>query len=149
MGDALLESKGVAPLSLPETGSNSSSMDIRRRARGRSDGAAKVELLFEDWGLLVGGMASGRSREKTVEEQHRSWWWAKSAGALHKVSGTYRWVGRCEVSLGGCSRGVGEHVDAAVVRDTAVHGWLRHRGLERREQVDSGNKPLVNSVSSA
>lgn len=56
-GDAVREPNGEAPLSLPEVVPSSSSMDIRRRVRGRSVDAVGVELVFEEGDPLVGCMA--------------------------------------------------------------------------------------------
>lgn len=67
-GEAVREAKGEAPLSLPEVVPNSSSMDIRRRVRGRSVEVAGVELVFEEGDPLVGCMAG--PAESVELEQH-------------------------------------------------------------------------------
>lgn len=89
MGDALLEPKGDAPLSLPEVGPSSSSMEIRRRVRGRNVEAAGVELVFEEGDPLVGCMAFGSRAELVKEEQHRTGVRSGREGASHTVTGTF------------------------------------------------------------
>ena len=56
MGDADLEVAGEA-CSLAEAGFSSSSIDIKRRVRGRSVDVAADELLLKDGEPLVGFMA--------------------------------------------------------------------------------------------
>lgn len=57
MGDAALDPSGEAPLSLVAPVLYSSSMDIRRRARGRNDELAGVELVWEGEDPLMRCMA--------------------------------------------------------------------------------------------
>jgi len=61
-GDAVLEPRGDAR-SLPEVGFSSSSMEIKRRVRGRSVETAGVELLLDEGEPLVGCMAFGRGAQ--------------------------------------------------------------------------------------
>jgi hypothetical protein len=72
LGDGAREPEGEAPLSLPEVGYSSSSIEIRRRVRGRSVEAADVELLLDFGEPLVGCMAFGSLAESVRGEQHRT-----------------------------------------------------------------------------
>lgn len=70
-GEAVLEGNGEAPFSLPETGPSSSSIEIRRRVRGRREDAAGLELDLDEGDPLVGCMAFWSRAELVKEEQHR------------------------------------------------------------------------------
>lgn len=72
MGDAAREPKGDGPLSLPEVVPNSSSIEIRRRVRGRNVDAAGVELVLNEEDPLVGCMAFESRAELAKEELHRT-----------------------------------------------------------------------------
>jgi hypothetical protein len=71
IGDAAREPKGDGPPSLPEV-PNSSSIEIRRRVRGRNVEAAGVELVLDEEDPLVGCMAFGSRAELVKEELHRT-----------------------------------------------------------------------------
>jgi hypothetical protein len=71
MGEAALELSGEPPLSLVATVLYSSSMDIRRRVRGRNDELVGVELVCEGVDPLVRCMAFVSRAELVTAEQHR------------------------------------------------------------------------------
>lgn len=85
MGDAVREPNGEAPVSLPETVPSSSSIDIRRRVRGRNVEAVSVELVLDE-DALVGFMAFRSPAELVKEEQHRIGLRSGRESAWHQVT---------------------------------------------------------------
>jgi hypothetical protein len=96
MGDAVRETKGEGrSWSLAEVPSSSSSMDIRRRVRGRNVDAAGAVPVFEDEGdPLSAGMAMESRAVLMKVEQHRTRGGKGGGRAWHQVKMSFWWRSR-------------------------------------------------------